>query len=99
MVNFEDSDPSIGVDPSAQWVSYEWIESRFNISRSTLRMFVREGLIAPVRDRPEPCLARNMVERLEFILYLQRELGVNKAGVGIILDLKSRLEWHVHRNI
>jgi DNA-binding transcriptional MerR regulator len=40
-----------------------------------------------------------MVERLEFILFLQRELGVNKAGVGIILDLKSRLEWHVQRKM
>lgn len=98
MMSFEGSDQNIAIDSSAQLVSYRWIESRFNISRSTLRMLVREGLISPVCDIPEPCLSRNMVERLEFILYLQRELGVNKAGVGIILDLKSRLEWHVHRN-
>ncbi|MDA8059386.1 MAG: chaperone modulator CbpM [Leptospirillum sp.] len=99
MVEFEGSQQNRSIDPSDQWVSYEWIESRFNISRSRLRMLVREGLIAPVFDQPEPLLSRNMVERLEFILYLQRELGVNKAGVGIILDLKSRLEWHVQRNM
>jgi MerR family transcriptional regulator/heat shock protein HspR len=99
MVKFEGSDPVIEVDSSAQWVSYEWIESRFNISRSTLRMLVREGLISPIGGRPEPCLSKTMVDRLEFILYLQRELGVNKAGVGIILDMKSRLEWHVRRQL
>ncbi len=99
MMRYGRSGQNTQVDPSAQWVSYEWIESRFNISRSTLRMLVREGLISPACDIPEPCLSRSMVERLEFILYLQRELGVNKAGVEIILNLKSRLEWHVRRNM
>jgi len=92
-----DQDDSGGLSP--QWVSYEWIESRFNISRTQLRYLVREGLIVPMVDQPEPCLSRQMVSRLEFILFLQRELGVNKAGVGIILDLKSRLEWHVQRKM
>ncbi|BAM07990.1 chaperone modulator CbpM [Leptospirillum ferrooxidans] len=99
MMSFEGPDQDNSGVSSAQWVSYEWIESRFHISRTQLRYLVREGLISPVVDQPEPCLSRQMVERLEFILFLQRELGVNKAGVGIILDLKSRLEWHVQRKM
>ncbi len=78
-------------------VTFEWVETRFNLSRSTLRTFIREGLIAPSSTRPEPGFSPGMVDRLIFILYLQRELGVNLAGIGIILDLRSRLDWHVRR--
>jgi MerR family transcriptional regulator, heat shock protein HspR len=58
----------------------------------TLRLYEREGLIRPARSSGNTRLYdADTVERLEIILTLTRELGVNLAGVEVILDLKSRL--------
>ena len=58
----------------------------------TLRLYEREGLIRPARSSGNTRLYDiETVERLEIILTLTRELGVNLAGVEVILDLRSRL--------
>jgi MerR family transcriptional regulator/heat shock protein HspR len=68
------------------------IAKRFGVHPQTLRLYEREGLIRPSRSSGNTRLYdQETVERLEIILTLTRELGVNLAGVEVILDLKSRL--------
>src|SRR5690242_2725864 len=65
---------------------------RFGVHPQTLRLYEREGLIRPARSTGNTRLYdQETVERLEIILTLTRDLGVNLAGVEVILDLRSRL--------
>jgi MerR family transcriptional regulator/heat shock protein HspR len=68
------------------------VARRFGVHPQTLRLYEREGLILPPRSAGTTRLYdQDTVERLEIILTLTRELGVNLAGVEVILDLRSRL--------
>ena len=68
------------------------VARRFGVHPQTLRLYEREGLIRPARSSGNTRLYDlETVERLEIILTLTRELGVNLAGVEVILELKSRL--------
>jgi MerR family transcriptional regulator/heat shock protein HspR len=68
------------------------VAERFGVHPQTLRLYEREGLIRPARSTGNTRLYdRDTVERLEMILTLTRDLGVNLAGVEVILDLRSRL--------
>jgi MerR family transcriptional regulator/heat shock protein HspR len=58
----------------------------------TLRLYEKEGLVHPVRTKKQRLYSENDVERLTLILQLTREMGVNKAGVDIILRMRHRLE-------
>jgi MerR family transcriptional regulator/heat shock protein HspR len=68
------------------------VARRFGVHPQTLRLYEREGLIRPARSTGNTRLYdQETVERLEIILTLTRELGVNLAGVEVILDFRSRL--------
>lgn len=68
------------------------VARRFGVHPQTLRLYEREGLIRPARSAGNTRLYdREAVERLEIILTLTRDLGVNLAGVEVILDLRTRL--------
>ncbi len=62
-----------------------------DVHPQTLRLYEREGLIHPLRRRTQRLYSESDVERLNFILQLTRELGVNRAGVDIILRLRRRM--------
>jgi MerR family transcriptional regulator/heat shock protein HspR len=81
-----------GPAPREKYVFIGVIAKRFGVHPQTLRLYEREGLIQPARSSGNTRLYdHETVERLEIILTLTRELGVNLAGVEVILDLKSRL--------
>lgn len=63
-----------------------------NVHPQTLRTYEKEGLITPCRQGGQRLYSRNDVERLGLILDLTRNLGVNRAGVDIILRMRRRLE-------
>ena len=63
-----------------------------DVHPQTLRLYEKEGLIHPLRRRTQRLYSENDVERLNLILQLTRELGVNKAGVDIILRMRRRME-------
>ena len=68
------------------------VARRFGVHPQTLRLYEREGLIRPARSAGNTRLYdQETVERLEIILTLTRDLGVNLAGVEVILDLRTRL--------
>lgn len=69
------------------------IAERFDIHPQTLRLYEREGLIKPVRSAGNTRLYdKETVRRLETILTLTRDLGVNLAGVEVILNMNAQME-------
>ena len=68
------------------------VSSMFNIHPQTLRLYEREGLLHPERSSGNTRrYSRQDVEHLSTILNLTREMGVNLAGVTIIMDLLRKL--------
>jgi len=64
-----------------------------NIHPQTLRQYEREGLIKPGRTEGKMRLySQRDIDKLKLILSLIRELGVNLAGVEVILQLKEEIE-------
>ena len=64
------------------------ISERYNIHPQTLRLYEREGLIKPARTSGNTRLyGRDEIRKLEMILTLTRDLGVNLAGVEVVLQL------------
>jgi MerR family transcriptional regulator/heat shock protein HspR len=63
-----------------------------DVHPQTLRLYEKEGLINPQRTNKQRLYSDSDVERLNLILQLTRELGVNKAGVDIILRMRHRME-------
>ncbi len=64
----------------------------FHVHPQTLRMYEREGLIHPQRVGKSRMYSTEDLERLRTILNLTKDLGVNRAGVDIILRMKNRIE-------
>lgn len=68
------------------------VAETYGIHPQTLRLYERQGLIRPARSAGNTRLYdEEAIRRLEQILTLTRELGVNLAGVEVILQLRERL--------
>jgi MerR family transcriptional regulator/heat shock protein HspR len=68
------------------------VADQYQIHPQTLRLYEREGLLAPSRSEGNTRLYTDQdLERLEVILKLTRELGVNLAGVEIILNMREKM--------
>ncbi|MEM7050825.1 MAG: helix-turn-helix transcriptional regulator [Acidobacteriota bacterium] len=75
------------------YVMISVVAERFDIHPQTLRLYEREGLISPHRSAGNTRLYdERSLSRLETILTLTRELGVNLAGVEVILNMKEQME-------
>ena len=69
------------------------VAEQYQIHPQTLRLYEREGLLKPSRSEGNTRLyTEDDVERLEVILNLTRDLGVNLAGVEVVLNMKRRME-------
>lgn len=69
------------------------VADQFGIHPQTLRLYEREGLLKPSRtDGNTRLYTDDDMEQLDVILSLTRELGVNLAGVEIILNMRERME-------
>ncbi|SEC25907.1 MerR family transcriptional regulator [Terriglobus roseus] len=69
------------------------VAEMYAIHPQTLRLYEREGLLRPSRSEGNTRLYTDEdLERLEFILNLARDLGVNIAGIAIILQMRERME-------
>ncbi len=74
------------------------VAEQYEIHPQTLRLYEREGLLAPSRSEGNTRLYTDGdLERLEIILKLTRELGVNLAGVEIILNMREKMEAMQHQ--
>jgi MerR family transcriptional regulator/heat shock protein HspR len=69
------------------------VAEMYGIHPQTLRLYEREGLLKPSRTEGNTRLYTDEdLQRLEFILSLARDLGVNIAGIAIILQMRERME-------
>src|SRR5579864_7763210 len=68
------------------------VAEEYEIHPQTLRLYEREGLLRPSRSEGNTRLYTDTdLERLEVILHLTRELGVNLAGVESILNMREKM--------
>jgi MerR family transcriptional regulator/heat shock protein HspR len=86
---------------SPRYVMISVVAEQYGIHPQTLRLYEREGLIVPQRSAGNTRLYDEAaIQRLEAILTLTRDLGVNLAGVEVILGLReqvARLEIELAR--
>lgn len=68
------------------------VSRMLNVHPQTLRLYEREGFITPYRTKRTRLYSQEDVERLAMIIRLSRELGVNRAGVEVILRMRHKLE-------
>ncbi|HUU32919.1 MAG TPA: helix-turn-helix transcriptional regulator [Vicinamibacterales bacterium] len=69
------------------------VSQKYNIHAQTLRLYEREGLLTPSRTEGNTRLYSDQdLAQLETILTLTRDLGVNLAGVEIILNMRKKME-------
>jgi MerR family transcriptional regulator/heat shock protein HspR len=73
------------------------VADEYDIHPQTLRLYEREGLLKPSRSEGNTRLYTDSdLERLEVILSLTRDLGVNLAGVEIILNMREKMDAMQH---
>ncbi len=69
------------------------VAEMYGLHPQTLRMYEREGLLAPSRSQGNTRLYSEAdLQRLEIILNLIRDLGVNLAGVEVVLNMRDKIE-------
>lgn len=75
------------------------VAEMFHLHPQTLRLYEREGLLTPSRSEGNTRLyTQEDLERLEAILSLTRDLGVNLAGIEVILNMRQRMD-DMHREM
>lgn len=68
------------------------VSRMYSIHPQTLRLYEKEGLLVPSRTEGKTRMySQQDLEKLEFILFLTRELGVNLAGVDTILRMRAQM--------
>jgi len=68
------------------------VSERFGVHPQTLRIYEREGLIVPIRSEGNTRMYdEESLKRLQLILTLTRDLGVNLAGVDVILNMREKM--------
>src|SRR4051812_10831859 len=73
------------------------VADQYAIHPQTLRLYEREGLLKPSRSEGNTRLYTDEdLERLELVLSLTRDLGVNLAGVEIILNMREKMDAMQH---
>ena len=68
------------------------VAEMFGVHQQTLRLYERQGLIDPARSEGGTrYYSEDDLERLEVIMALTRDMGVNLAGVQVIIELREKL--------
>ena len=84
------------VDKTKPLFMISMVSEMLQVHPQTLRLYEREGLISPSRGKRARLYSQEDIERIGLILRLTRELGVNRAGVDIILRMRDRIEMLEH---
>lgn len=75
------------------YFSISAVAEMFSVHQQTIRLYEREGLLSPRRSEGNTRLfSQEDVERLEEIIYLTHKLGINLAGVDMILKQQKRID-------
>ncbi len=68
------------------------VSKLLDVHPQTLRIYEREGFVRPKRANRQRVYSESDIEKLNLVLQLTREMGVNRAGVDIILRMRHRME-------
>jgi MerR family transcriptional regulator, heat shock protein HspR len=69
------------------------VAKMFSVHQQTIRLYEKQGLITPNRSEGNTRLfSEEDIDRLEEIIYLTHELGINLAGVEVIFKLKKQIK-------
>ena len=69
------------------------VAQMLGVHPQTLRLYEREGLIAPNRTKGKTRLySQKDVEQLKTILYFTQNLGINLAGVALLLQMHNKMD-------
>jgi MerR family transcriptional regulator, heat shock protein HspR len=91
--NFQDFPDSEIMKKKVKTYTISAVSELYEIHPQTLRLYEREGLLKPSRSIGNTRLYEDSdLERLEIILSLTRDLGVNLAGVEIILNMREKMD-------
>jgi len=75
------------------YFSISAVAQMFTVHQQTIRLYEKQGLISPKRSEGNTRLfSEEDVERLEEIMYLTHKLGINLAGVEMILKLQKQIK-------
>lgn len=75
------------------YFSISAVAKMFSVHQQTIRLYEKEGLITPRRSEGNTRLfSEEDIERLDEIIYLTHKLGINLAGVEMILKLKKQIK-------
>jgi MerR family transcriptional regulator, heat shock protein HspR len=75
------------------YFSISAVAQMFTVHQQTIRLYEKQGLISPKRSEGNTRLfSEEDVERLEEIMYLTHKLGINLAGVDMILKLQKQIK-------
>lgn len=75
------------------YFSISAVAKMFSVHQQTIRLYERQGLICPKRsDGNTRLFCDEDIDRLEEIIYLTHELGINLAGVEVIFKLKKQMK-------
>ena len=75
------------------YYSISAVSKMFTIHQQTVRLYEKEGLISPKRSEGNTRLfSEEDVEQLEEVIYLTHQLGINLAGVQMILKLQKKMQ-------
>jgi MerR family transcriptional regulator/heat shock protein HspR len=86
-------EPAERPTPGGKYYMISIVAERYGIHPQTLRLYEREGLLRPSRTEGNTRLySEDDLRQLEVILNLTRDLGVNLAGVEIVLNMRRKME-------
>ncbi|MBN2055472.1 helix-turn-helix transcriptional regulator [bacterium] len=91
MVSKRDEDAAVSRDTPLYTISI--VAEMFDVHPQTLRLYEREGLIHPKRSQGNTRqYSQEDLDRLQVVLNLTRDMGVNLAGIDVVLRLRERME-------
>jgi MerR family transcriptional regulator/heat shock protein HspR len=75
-----------------RYYSLKIVARTLGVHPQAIRLYEREGLVSSIQCGAERYYAVSQIERLRVIVQLRQELGVNLAGIEVILNMRDRLQ-------
>lgn len=75
-----------------RYYSLKIVADTLGIHPQAIRLYEREGLVASVRCGADRYYSMAQIDRLRVIVQLRQELGINLAGIEVILNMRDRLQ-------
>jgi MerR family transcriptional regulator/heat shock protein HspR len=83
----------MGIDRKRGYFSISAVAKMFSVHQQTVRLYEKEGLISPKRSSGNTRMfSEEDVDKLEQIIYLTHQLGINLAGVEQVLKLQKQIK-------